>query len=855
MKRVEGGLARAWGTLGSPCDALSSSAAAAGSDRSAPAAETPRAPTSHPRTGHLPVLSFASVRAEKPLGGADGRCHSSPSITLVRSTKVRHGRHRRPPGRSGVDGPPGSGRELLTGRPARRPRRVGPSVPARITRCSHPQPASRRGRVVWSPPPTGSPPTPGRVWAPRAAARSTPRSPRCSSRSSPSRASCRSAAAPSSPSRRPGDAAVTVDGYVEMPGRGLPPSAFRKGTRELYSAEYAGGTSMTIGHGTVGTPGMLPAFEEAHRRYGHVPWRVLVEPAVEISRGGFPLGAAANYYLGTMGTELLADDAEALGAVKRPDGTVKGVGETVVIPHLAGFLELVAAEGSAALFPARWRRCSSTTWRRTAAWSRRPTSRRTGPSSGRRGDRAGRGLDDRHEPAAGHRRPRARGDADACSTAIRRTSGRTTTSCGGSPCSVRCCGTAPRSSTSPATAPGAGQALLDGVLAGGQKWLGVAPSTAHVSVVDAEGFACSVTASSGYGAGVSIPGTGVWLNNCLGEHELNRAGLHTLAPGERLASNMAPSVARRPDGAVLAIGSPGADRITTALAQVLASFAHGGYDLQQAIDRPRVHLSRAPPTAPRCCTTRRTSCSPRRSTCRSRSTRPGPCSWAGSPRRCARPTAPWSAPPTRAAAAPSPSADVQPRKVRSHPQSLRLAVIAGDGIGPEVVAEGLKVLRAAVTASPPSRPPSTTSAPGAGTRPARRCPTRCWPRSASTTRSCSARSATRACRAACSSGGCCSSCASSSTTTSTCARRGSTRASTSPLADPGDDRLRRRPRGHRGPVRRQRRRAARRAPRTRSPPRSASTRRSASSGSSATPSAAPRPARAGTSPWCTSTTC
>src|SRR6185437_15124839 len=43
----------------------------------------------------------------------------------------------------------------------------------------------------------------------------------------------------------------------------------------------------------------------------------------------------------------------------------------------------------------------------------------------------------------------------------------------------------------------AGQALLDGVLAGGQKWLGVAPSTAHVSVVDTEGFACSVTASSG----------------------------------------------------------------------------------------------------------------------------------------------------------------------------------------------------------------------------------------------------------------------------------------------------------------------------------------------------------------------
>ena len=139
-----------------------------------------------------------------------------------------------------------------------------------------------------------------------------------------------------------------------------------------------------------------------------------------------------------------------------------------------------------------------------------------------------------------------------------------------------------------------GQALIDEVLAGGQSWLSVAPSTAHVSAVDAAGTACAVTASSGYGCGITVPGTGIWLNNALGEHELNRGGLHTLAPGERLASNMAPTVGRRPDGATLAIGSPGADRITTALAQVLASFAHGGDDLQAAINRPRLHVSVGP---------------------------------------------------------------------------------------------------------------------------------------------------------------------------------------------------------------------------------------------------------------------
>jgi gamma-glutamyltranspeptidase/glutathione hydrolase len=86
-----------------------------------------------------------------------------------------------------------------------------------------------------------------------------------------------------------------------------------------------------------------------------------------------------------------------------------------------------------------------------------------------------------------------------------------------------------------------------------------------------------------------VPGTGIWLNNCLGEHELNRG--ERPRPGDRLASNMAPTVGRSADGGVLAIGSPGADRITTALAQVLAAFANGGATLQEAINRPRLHVN------------------------------------------------------------------------------------------------------------------------------------------------------------------------------------------------------------------------------------------------------------------------
>jgi gamma-glutamyltranspeptidase/glutathione hydrolase len=108
--------------------------------------------------------------------------------------------------------------------------------------------------------------------------------------------------------------------------------------------------------------------------------------------------------------------------------------------------------------------------------------------------------------------------------------------------------------------------------------------------VDREGNACAITCSSGYGSGATIPGTGVMLNNSLGEPELNRLGLHVLAPGTRLASNMAPTVARGPNGRVLAIGSPGADRITTALMQVLARYCLMERSLQESIEAPRLHV-------------------------------------------------------------------------------------------------------------------------------------------------------------------------------------------------------------------------------------------------------------------------
>jgi gamma-glutamyltranspeptidase/glutathione hydrolase len=111
----------------------------------------------------------------------------------------------------------------------------------------------------------------------------------------------------------------------------------------------------------------------------------------------------------------------------------------------------------------------------------------------------------------------------------------------------------------------------------------------HTSAVDDACLACSITASSGYGSGEMPAGTGLWLNNCLGELELNRRDPDTLSPGARLPSNMAPTVARSP-GSVLSIGTPGADRITTALHQFLINYLLLGLGLDEAIAHPRMHV-------------------------------------------------------------------------------------------------------------------------------------------------------------------------------------------------------------------------------------------------------------------------
>jgi gamma-glutamyltranspeptidase/glutathione hydrolase len=115
-------------------------------------------------------------------------------------------------------------------------------------------------------------------------------------------------------------------------------------------------------------------------------------------------------------------------------------------------------------------------------------------------------------------------------------------------------------------------------------------STTHISVLDGEGACASVTCSNGSGSGVLVPGTGVILNNMLGEEDLNPAGFHGIAPGRRVPSMMAPTVVLRDGEVVLAVGSAGSNRIRSAILQTVVRAVEQGYPVAAAVEAPRLHF-------------------------------------------------------------------------------------------------------------------------------------------------------------------------------------------------------------------------------------------------------------------------
>ena len=114
-------------------------------------------------------------------------------------------------------------------------------------------------------------------------------------------------------------------------------------------------------------------------------------------------------------------------------------------------------------------------------------------------------------------------------------------------------------------------------------------STTHISVMDESGWACAVTCTNGEGSGLVVPGTGIHVNNMMGEQDLSPLGFFTHPPGRRLPSMMAPTVVLADGVPELVLGSAGSNRIRSALLQVIVDVIDHGMDAQAAVDAPRMH--------------------------------------------------------------------------------------------------------------------------------------------------------------------------------------------------------------------------------------------------------------------------
>jgi gamma-glutamyltranspeptidase/glutathione hydrolase len=374
-----------------------------------------------------------------------------------------------------------------------------------------------------------------------------------------------------------------IDGNVEMPGRGLPRERFGMGLREVQIA-YGGGTTLYAGYGSVATPGAFAALGVAHDRHGRAAWTDVLAPSVSAAREGYRIGGAAASYLGITHESVFGWDPNTVPLVTRADGTPVQGGDVATNPDLADTLEQVGAEGARSLYLGdlatriaadsedRGGLVTAADLAAYRAQVRKPLRLSLGPWD----------IATNPPPSVGGPmltvmlRELAAVEEWDWSRII--------------DIQRRVLTYRHRVHDLSTDLEEDGYALLETVQRHGLASLPTSSSTAHVSAVDSDGTACAITASSGYGSGATVPGTGLMLNNCLGEPELNRLGLHALAPGTRLASNMAPSVGRSGSGEVLAIGTPGADRITTALMQVLGRHCLHGDPLPDAIEAPRVHV-------------------------------------------------------------------------------------------------------------------------------------------------------------------------------------------------------------------------------------------------------------------------
>lgn len=392
--------------------------------------------------------------------------------------------------------------------------------------------------------------------------------------------------------RDPDGAAELIDYFDVMPGKGLPDSAFgANGSPHAVTLKYGAGVRSIIGGASSAVPGSLRGWELLLARHGKLTLKETLAPAARLAREGFRLCRTSGMWL-AVAEEVLRLTDETRKNFYNGD-RVYLEGEEMRFPELADTLDAVGEEGADLFYEGRLGRTIAAyvakmggiiTERDLAEYEpviREPLAVRYGhgeiftngpPSAGGATLAQMLQIVSAYDLANIPEEEFVRVMAGAMKYALQDRETAYIEGEGNAKVAERL--------TSEEYAKSQRQRIFGAF---------GSPHTTHLSCVDAEGFAVSITASMGYGSGLVVPGTGIPLNNTLGEPELNPSGFHALKPGERLVSSMSPTIVSSEEGGLVSLGSPGASRIPTAILQTLVNVLDLGMPLESAVLAPRFH--------------------------------------------------------------------------------------------------------------------------------------------------------------------------------------------------------------------------------------------------------------------------
>jgi gamma-glutamyltranspeptidase/glutathione hydrolase len=363
------------------------------------------------------------------------------------------------------------------------------------------------------------------------------------------------------------------DFFVSVAGLGL-------GQREpvdmdRVDVDFSGGSTQVfhIGANSCAVPGASVGLEEAHRSFGLLPWRELFQPAIKLARDGVKLNNGQAYLHAIL--DLILRHTPESREVYERNGERLVAEDVLVQSDLAKTLELIAEHGGRVLYEGEvadkiadhMRAHGGCITKRDLeeyrVIRRRPVRASfcgeeylSNPPPSVGGILIAYGL-----PLLEELGPGESGKAEAIDALAR----------------------VMREQANARIAAGSVTGLARALET---RAAVVSRGTTHISVVDGKGNAVALTASTGAGSGVVVPGTGIHINNMIGEFDLAKAP----RPGARLSSMMSPSLVLRDGRPHLVVGSAGSLRLRGAVMQNVVNVVAHNLPVEDAIDRPRVHL-------------------------------------------------------------------------------------------------------------------------------------------------------------------------------------------------------------------------------------------------------------------------